>query len=82
MMSIEEAKLSMEDAAEAMRYRNKVSQVTEKKRVFLQARKMLRPSRTYGKMPNWVFAMELYGMGRTYSYRLCSDMGLDPDGCD
>jgi hypothetical protein len=42
------------------------------------ARRLL--SRRYAKSPNWVLAMEIFGLGSTYASRLCRDNGLDPDG--
>lgn len=29
--------------------------------------------------PNWVFAMELFGLGSTYAWAMCKRMGVDPD---
>lgn len=29
--------------------------------------------------PNWVFAMELFGLGSTYAWGMCKRIGVDPD---
>lgn len=34
----------------------------------------------YRKSPNWVIAMELYGLGSTFARHLCLEHGVDPDG--
>ncbi len=31
------------------------------------------------RAPNWVFAMDLFGLGSTYAWALCEHMGIDPD---
>jgi len=30
--------------------------------------------------PNWVLAMEVFGLGSTYATRLCVEAGINPDG--
>lgn len=45
--------------------------------VFIAARRMA--SRKHGRQPNWVFAMDLFGLGSTYAWRMCKRMGFDPD---
>lgn len=46
--------------------------------VFLAARKVSKLD--LRKKPNWVFAMDLFQLGSTYSAEMCHRMGLDPDG--
>lgn len=36
-------------------------------------------SRKYQGQPNWVVAMEVFGLGSTYAFKLCHSLGIDPD---
>ena len=44
-------------------------------RAFQGARRLAKRKRD----PNWVFAMEMFGLGSTYAWGMCKRMGLDPD---
>lgn len=44
---------------------------------FENARRMA--ATRHKREPNWVFAMELFGLGSTYAWAMCLDMGIDPD---
>ncbi|SFF17190.1 hypothetical protein [Methylobacterium sp. yr596] len=44
-------------------------------RAFQGARRLAKRKRD----PNWVFAMEMFGLGSTYAWAMCKRMGLDPD---
>lgn len=44
-------------------------------RAFQGARRLARRKRD----PNWVFAMEMFGLGSTYAWAMCERMGVDPD---
>jgi hypothetical protein len=35
--------------------------------------------RKFQRSPNWVLASELFGLGSTYSFRLCRELGIDPE---
>lgn len=35
--------------------------------------------REYQRSPNWVLAMELFGLGNTYAHEICRRNGIDPD---
>jgi hypothetical protein len=35
---------------------------------------------SYRRVPNWVFAMKLFGTGSSSAYQICRDAGIDPDG--
>jgi hypothetical protein len=34
----------------------------------------------YKRKPNWVLAMELFGVGSTYAHEYCKAAEVDPDG--
>ena len=34
----------------------------------------------FKRQPNWVLAMEAFGLGSTWSRALCVRIGVDPDG--
>ncbi len=36
--------------------------------------------RRYQRSPNWVLAMEAFGLGSTWAWALCERIGIDPDG--
>lgn len=44
-------------------------------RAFQGARRLAKRKRD----PNWVFAMEMFGLGSTYAWGMCERMGVDPD---
>jgi hypothetical protein len=44
-------------------------------RAFQGARRLAKRKRD----PNWVFAMEMFGLGSTYAWAMCERMGVDPD---
>ncbi|MNV92854.1 hypothetical protein D3C71_1874830 [compost metagenome] len=31
------------------------------------------------RQPNWALAMDVFSVGRTYGYRICTESGIDPD---
>jgi ribosomal protein S13 len=31
------------------------------------------------QQPNWVLAMEVFGVGSTYGWRICEEAGIDPE---
>lgn len=45
--------------------------------VFANARQIARLRKAGG--PNWVFAMDLFGLGSSYATEICRRMGIDPD---
>lgn len=45
-------------------------------RAFQGARRLARRKRDR----NWIFAMEMFGIGSTYAWGMCNRMGIDPDG--
>ncbi|WP_058602431.1 hypothetical protein [Aureimonas ureilytica] len=45
--------------------------------VFANARQIARTRKASGA--NWVFAMDLFGLGSTYAHEICLRMGIDPD---
>lgn len=47
------------------------------RRIMAAARDMA--ARQYKRLPNWAFAMELFGLGSTYAWVLCERMGINPD---
>ncbi|RUU79993.1 hypothetical protein [Mesorhizobium sp. M7A.F.Ca.MR.362.00.0.0] len=49
------------------------------RRAFVNARRIC--ARRYQRSPNWVLAMELFGLGSTYSFALCRRFGIDPESC-
>lgn len=52
--------------------------VITRRRTFGGARAMA--ASKWKRQPNWVFAKELFGVGSTYAFALCHEMGIDPDG--
>ncbi|KQP52969.1 hypothetical protein ASF34_00940 [Methylobacterium sp. Leaf106] len=44
-------------------------------RAFQGARRLAKRKRD----PNWVFAVEMFGLGSTYAWAMCKRMGVDPD---
>lgn len=36
--------------------------------------------RSFQRSPNWVLAMEAFGLGSTWAWALCERIGVDPDG--
>lgn len=36
--------------------------------------------REYKFKPNWSLAMEVFGVGSTYAWKICDRAGIDPDG--
>ena len=55
----------------------RLAQITRRE-MFARARKML--ARKYAREPNWVVAMAMLGVGSTYAWEACREMGIDPDG--
>lgn len=47
------------------------------RRVFSNARRICK--REYQRSPNWVLAMQLFGLGSTYSFAICRRFGIDPE---
>lgn len=46
--------------------------------IFANARRICK--REYQNSPNWVLAMEVFGLGSTYAYAMCRKIGVDPEG--
>lgn len=61
---------------EAERMAAKLASITRRE-IFARARLMAAHGRR--RVPNWVFAMELFGLGSTYAWGICVEMGIDPD---
>ncbi len=36
-------------------------------------------SRDFKRQPNWVIAMNIFGLGSSYAFELCRVLGLDPE---
>jgi ribosomal protein S13 len=36
-------------------------------------------ARQYARDPNWVLAMNVFGLGSTYAHELCRRAGINPD---
>lgn len=51
-----------------------------KRIIFLNARRIC--SRQHKRSPNWVLAMNLFGLGSTYAFALCRQIGVDPERRD
>lgn len=47
------------------------------RRMMYAARQM--SARQHRRLPNWSFAMDLFGLGSTYAWHVCLRMGIDPD---
>lgn len=62
--------------SEAERMAAAFAKVTRRK-AFANARRMM--AVRYRRLPNWSVAMELYGLGSTYAWAICEEMGIDPD---
>lgn len=50
-----------------------------RREAFARTRKLL--ARQYKHDPNWVLAMKIFGLGSTYAFAICEEMGLDPEAC-
>lgn len=58
---------------------NETLDAIDPRRAFMNARRICK--RQYQRSPNWVLAMELFGLGSTYSFALCRRFGIDPESC-
>lgn len=61
---------------EAERMQAAFDRITHR-RIMTAARRL--SARTHRRLPNWSFAMDLFGLGSTYAWALCERMGIDPD---
>jgi len=50
-----------------------------RREAFARTRGLL--ARHHRRDPNWVLAMKIFGLGSTYAFAICREMGLDPEGC-
>lgn len=50
-----------------------------RRRIFANARALA--GRQFKRVPNWAFAKDLFGVGSTYAWALCEEMGIDGDAC-
>lgn len=61
---------------ERERMEAKLASITRRE-IFARARGML--AQKHRRDPNWVVAMELFGLGSTFAWGICLEMGIDPD---
>ncbi|WP_222042102.1 hypothetical protein [Rhizobium laguerreae] len=64
----------MTDAEETRRFQETMSSKTPR-RILAGVRRLM----PRNKKPNWSLAMEVFCVGSTYGYRICTEAGIDPD---
>jgi hypothetical protein len=64
----------MTDAEEALRFHETMKSKTPR-----QILASVRHHMPRNKKPNWSLAMDVFCIGRTYGYRVCTEAGIDPD---
>jgi hypothetical protein len=54
----------------------------EAAKVYLRAMIGARSMKGFKTKPNWVLAMSLFVVGRTYAHEICHYAGIDPDSLE
>lgn len=47
--------------------------------ILIKAARRMAPKYRRNRDPNWVIAMNLFGVGSTFGWWICAEYGLDPD---